>query len=85
MSQEEENSHAGNFPKLSAPALRALHGAGYTRLEQLTGATEAEISKLHGMGPNGIKQLKQALDAAGLAFAPETPKPESKAAKKKGE
>lgn len=56
-------------PGLSAPARRALAGAGYTRLEQLSRVNEAEIKKLHGMGPNGIKQLRQALEAKGMSFA----------------
>lgn len=56
-------------PKLSAPAQRALAGAGIWRLEQLTRVSEAEIKRLHGMGPNGIKQLRDALDAKGLSFA----------------
>jgi hypothetical protein len=59
-----------NLPKgLSAPARRALTGAGYTRLEQLTTITEADIKKLHGIGPNGIKQLRLALESNGLSFA----------------
>jgi hypothetical protein len=53
---------------LSQPALRALEGAGYTKLEQLTKATEAEIANLHGMGPKGIRLLKEALEAKGLSF-----------------
>lgn len=56
-------------PKLSAPALRALAGAGISRLEQLTRVSEAEIKRLHGMGPNGMKQLRAALEAKGLSFA----------------
>ena len=56
-------------PKLSAPALRALAGAGISRLEQLTRVSEAEIKRLHGMGPNGLKQLRDALAAKGLSFA----------------
>ena len=56
-------------PKLSAPALRALAGAGISRLEQLTRVSEAEIKRLHGMGPNGLKQLRAALAAKGLSFA----------------
>ena len=30
------------LPKLAAPARRALHGAGYTHLEDLTKVTESE-------------------------------------------
>jgi len=55
--------------KLSAPAQRALAGAGIERLEQLTRLNEAEVKKLHGIGPNTLKQLHSALEAKGLAFA----------------
>lgn len=59
-----------DFPKgLSAPARRALAGAGYLRLEQLTHVTEAELLKLHGLGPKTIRQLREALAVRGLAFA----------------
>lgn len=57
-----------DFPRLSAPAHRALAGAGYSRLEQLTWVTEAEIAKLHGMGPKGVDQLREALAAKGQSF-----------------
>jgi len=39
-----------NLPKLAAPARRALQGAGYTRLEDLTKVTESDVMRLHGMG-----------------------------------
>lgn len=58
-----------DFPRLSAPAHRALAGAGYSRLEQLTRATEAEIAALHGMGPKALDQLREALAASGQSFA----------------
>jgi hypothetical protein len=64
MTQEESDFPAG----LSAPALRALSGAGYTRLEQLSRVSEAEIKRLHGMGPKGIRLLREALEAKGLSF-----------------
>jgi len=54
---------------LSAPALRALNGAGYVRLEQLTGVSEAQLKKLHGLGPRGIDLLRNALEEKGLSFA----------------
>lgn len=64
------NEQANNgFPKLSAPAQRALEAAGITRLEQLTRFTEAEILKLHGVGPKTIPPLREALAAKGLSFA----------------
>jgi hypothetical protein len=54
---------------LSRPAQRALAGAGYLRLEQFTMISEAEVLKLHGMGPKAMSQIRQALDAKGLSFA----------------
>ncbi|MFL5704301.1 MAG: DNA-binding protein [Ktedonobacteraceae bacterium] len=55
--------------ELAAPARRALVGAGYLRLEQLTRISEAELKQLHGIGPNALKQLRHALEARGLSFA----------------
>ena len=65
MTQQESDLPVG----LSAPALRALNGAGYVRLEQLTRVSEAELKKLHGLGPKGINLLRSALDEKGLSFA----------------
>ncbi len=58
-------------PKLGAPAERALAGAGFTKLEQFTEVTEAQVKKLHGVGPNAINKLKVALEAKGLSFKAE--------------
>ncbi len=54
---------------LSQPARRALAAASYERLEQFTGVSEAEISRLHGVGPKAIELLRSALNARGLSFA----------------
>ena len=54
---------------LSKPAQRALAGAGFVRLEQLSNVSEAELLKLHGMGPKALEQLRRALAAKGLSFA----------------
>jgi hypothetical protein len=59
---------ADDLPKLAAPARRALLGAGYTRLEQLTEVSEAEVMELHGMGPNALRALREALEERGLSF-----------------
>lgn len=59
------------LPKLGAPAERALAGAGIKNLKHLTKFTEAEIKQLHGIGPNALGKLRQALAARGLAFADE--------------
>lgn len=61
-----------DLPKgLAKPAQRALAAAGYTRLEQLEGRSEAELKKLHGMGPKALDQLRSAMSAKGLSFASE--------------
>ncbi|MGH3146705.1 MAG: alpha/beta fold hydrolase, partial [Rubrobacter sp.] len=57
--------------ELARPAQRALAGAGYSRLEQLTEVSEAEILRLHGMGPKAMEGLRSALAARGQSFAGE--------------
>jgi Alpha/beta hydrolase family len=54
---------------LAKPAQRALAAAGYTTLDQLTQVREQDLSRLHGMGPKAVRQLREALAAAGLSFA----------------
>ena len=66
-------SPAGDWPKLAAPAQRALAGAGYQRLSDLAKVTESEVLALHGMGPNALSTLKTALKARGLSFKPAKP------------
>ena len=58
-------------PHLAQPARRALTGAGYRRLEQLTTVSAAELLELHGIGPKALGQIRQALAARGLALAGE--------------
>lgn len=70
MTNRQNGAQESNLPSgLAAPAVRALVGAGYVRLEQLAQVSEDEIKQLHGIGPNAIKQLRQALSANGLSFA----------------
>jgi predicted Fe-Mo cluster-binding NifX family protein len=57
-----------DLPRLAAPARRALAGAGYRSLEQLARVREADIAKLHGMGPNAMNALRDALRERGLSF-----------------
>jgi hypothetical protein len=61
-------AEAADLPKLPAPARRALLGAGYTRLEQLTEVSESEVMRLHGMGPKAMQVLRNALQERGLTF-----------------
>lgn len=60
---------ADDLPKLAAPARRALASAGYTSLSQLTRVREADLKKLHGMGPSALRELKRALAARGESFS----------------
>lgn len=72
MKAEQADQGASDLPAgLSQPALRALAGAGCTRLEQVARLSEAEIKRLHGIGPKATILLRQALKARGLSFAPE--------------
>ena len=57
-------------PGLSQPAIRALAGAGYTRLDQLAKASQAELLKLHGFGPKGIRIIREALEERGKSMRP---------------
>ena len=53
---------------LAQPALRALAGAGIHGLEQLSKFSENEIRRLHGIGPNALEKLTQAMAEKGLSF-----------------
>jgi hypothetical protein len=57
-----------DLPRLAAPARRALEAAGYTSLEQLARAKESDLAKLHGMGPNAMNALRNALKERRLSF-----------------
>lgn len=56
-------------PELAKPAQRALAGAGITSLARLAKLSEADVKQLHGIGPNAVALLRQALTAKGLSFA----------------
>lgn len=53
------------FPKIGAPAFRALESVGITRLAQLTNYTEKQLLELHGVGPKAIRLLKERLKERG--------------------
>ncbi len=65
MSSEEHKSDLAN------PAKRALAGAGYTRLDEFTKVSEAEVMKLHGMGSKAMGRIRRALAERGKSFAEE--------------
>ena len=56
---------------LSHPARSALATAGLDDLTAVAAAGELAVAGLHGMGPKGIRILKEAMHAAGLAFNPD--------------
>ena len=66
--KQQDNASKSDLPKLSAPAHRALAAAGVHRLKDLTKFSEAEVKKWHGIGPNAMEQLRQAMDEKGLSF-----------------
>lgn len=73
MTQNQPDKQESDFPAgLSNPARRALAGAGYTRLEQFTTVREADVLKLHGMGPKAMDLIRRALADRGFSFASET-------------
>ncbi|WNS45711.1 DNA-binding protein [Paenibacillus sp. MMS20-IR301] len=70
MTDSDQSQQGTSLPvKISKPADRALAEAGIVNLEQLTAVTEAELLSLHGMGPKGIRILREALAAKGLDLA----------------
>jgi hypothetical protein len=70
MTKNDLSGSESDFPaNLAKPAQRALAAAGYVRLEQLTEVSEAELLRLHGMGPKALEQLRRALAAKGQSFA----------------
>jgi hypothetical protein len=73
---EQNPAQDSDLPReLSNPARNALTAAGIRHLDQVAAHTEAEILKLHGVGPKTIPVLRAALAAKGLSFAGENAMP----------
>jgi DNA-directed RNA polymerase alpha subunit len=53
---------------IGAPAYRALTAQGVAWLEDLPRWSEAELLKLHGVGPKAVRILKETLASRGLAL-----------------
>lgn len=65
-----EGTEATEFPLgIGKVAHRELAVNGYTRYEELTKVTSAEILAIHGVGPKAVRILEEELTARGLAFA----------------
>ena len=65
----EKKPATGFLSIISAPARRALEGAGINTLTKLSKYSEKELLKLHGMGPSTIPKLKKALNQKRLSLA----------------
>lgn len=66
----KNNGMQSEFPyAIGAPARRALEEAGYLKLEEIAKVSEAEMLKLHGMGPKALGKLRRALNEKELTFA----------------
>ena len=66
--KEMSEKYGEEFPKIGAPALRALDKAGITQLSELTSYSEEELLTLHGMGPKAVGLLRDALKEKGMTF-----------------
>lgn len=62
-SKAEMNLQFGDeFPRLGAPAFRALYHFGITSLKDLSKYSEKELLALHGFGPKALRLLKEELN-----------------------
>jgi hypothetical protein len=64
----KDSQSKSDFPKIGAPATRALESVGITTLKQLTDITEEELLMLHGMGQKAARILREELKAKGWSF-----------------
>ena len=62
------NAEVSDIPKIGAPAQRALAAAGVKQLKDLTKYSEQEVSMWHGIGPNAMGKLRQAMEEIGFLF-----------------
>lgn len=67
--EEIDKSYDSAFPKIGAPAFRAIHSIGISTIEDLTKYTEQQLLDLHGFGPKALRLLKVELQKKGLSFA----------------
>ena len=68
---EKTHPNAAAFPPgMSGPSLRALQHTGIASMAELAMRTERDIAALHGMGPKGVRILREALAKGGAGFRP---------------
>jgi predicted flap endonuclease-1-like 5' DNA nuclease len=67
---KQDAAEPTEFPQsIGKVARRELALNGYTRYDQLTSVTPAELLEIHGVGPKAIRILEEELRARGLSFA----------------
>ena len=57
-----------DVPRVGAPLVRALAGAGYTTLADLDGVPRTSLITLHGVGKAGLARVEEAMGKEGLAL-----------------
>ena len=62
---ELEHIYGDDFPRIGAPALRALQSAGITTLSQVLSYSDQDLLALHGFGPRALRILKERLRELG--------------------
>ena len=53
---------------IGRPAMNALQHVGIDRLERVATLTEAELLRIHGVGPKAVRILRAALAERGWSF-----------------
>lgn len=64
---EINEAYKNGFPKIGAPAIRALENANIT-VEDLPKYSQKELLGLHGFGPRALRILEEYLKEKGLGF-----------------
>lgn len=65
---EIKQAYANGFPRIGAPAYRALKEHNIS-LDELPAFTEEQLLEMHGVGPRAVRILREYLQAKGKSFA----------------
>lgn len=65
-SADEMKAKYASFPKIGAPAFRALDTLGIEKLEDLTAYSDKDLLALHGFGPRALRIIKERLEEMGM-------------------
>ncbi|MEN9327968.1 MAG: hypothetical protein RI947_776 [Candidatus Parcubacteria bacterium] len=63
-----QEKFGAEFPKIGAPASRALDSIGISHMADLAKVTEQELLDLHGFGPKALELLRHKLREMGISF-----------------